>query len=124
MVTKVSDGIIETNVIGADTTKNLTVGHTTDVEILGSNTITPDMATESLKKRAVNGNVTINFPTNGNSVCHIRLEADSGGAYTVTLGANVNPVGTIPDLSASTDYLAVISRFDATTADIQIQEIG
>ena len=105
----------------ADTTDNLSVGITTDVEVLASDTITPDLALESLKTRSVVGNVTINVPSNGNGKCAIRLDID-GTNRTVTLGTNVLAVGTIPTLTASATFLAVVTRFSATSATVQIKE--
>mgnify|MGYP003635065050 CR=1 FL=1 len=104
----------------ADTTDNLSVGITTDVEVLASDTITPDLALESLKTRSVVGNVTINVPSNGNGKCAIRLDID-GTDRTVTLGANVLAVGTIPTLTASATFIAVVTRFSATSATVQIK---
>ena len=105
----------------ADTTDNLSVGITTDVEVLASDTITPDLALESLKTRSVVGNVTINVPSNGNGKCAIRLDID-GTERTVTLGTNVLAIGTIPVLTASATFIAIVTRFSATSATVQIKE--
>jgi len=110
--------------LDADTTDNLTVGFTTDVETLASNTITADFQTEGLKSRAVTGNVTLNVPTTGNGVAHIKLAADSSGPYTVTLGSGVTALGDIPDLAASTTYIATIIRFGTSDAYVEIVEAG
>lgn len=107
-----------------DITTNLSVGVTTDTETLGSDTITPNMALECIKTRAVAGNVTINFPTNGRGVCHIILTADGSGPYTVTLGTGVKAVGTIPDLAASTTYIATVVCHTGSLACVQVQEIA
>ena len=120
----VNDGTSWNAVLITDLSRNLSVGYTTDIETLASNTITPDMTLESIKSRAVDGNVTINFPTGGNGVTHILLKSDASGPYTVTLDSNVKAIGTIPDLSASTNYIATLVRETATSAMIQIQEIS
>jgi hypothetical protein len=109
----------------ADLTDNLSVGFTTDTETLASDTITPDMSLESIKTRAVAGNVTINFPTNGKGVCHIILTADGSGPYTVTLGTGVKTVGTpVTSLAASTTYIATIVVHTGSLAVIQILEVA
>ena len=107
-----------------DESRNFTMGYTTNVETLGSNTITPDITSESIKSRAVDGNVTINFPTGGTGIIYMVLTADGSGPYTVTLGANIARVGEIPDLLASTSYLVTLLREDATSAIIKFQKIG
>lgn len=114
----------DADILKADTTDNLVVGFTSDIETLGSNTITPDFQTENLKSRAVTGNVTINAPTTGNGACYIKLAADGSGPYTVTLGSGVTAIGTIPDLAASTTYIATVVRFGSSDAYCQIQEAG
>jgi hypothetical protein len=115
---------IDADILRADTTDNLSVGYTCDLETLGSDTITADFQTEGLKSRAVVGNVTLNVPTTGNGIAHIKLAADASGPYTVTLGSGVTAVGTIPDLAASTTYIATIMRFATSDAYVQIQEAG
>ena len=101
-------------------TMNLLAGVTTDVEVLSSDILTPDLALESLKTRSVVGNVTINVPVGGNGKCAIRLDID-GTDRTVTLGTNVLAVGTIPTLTASATFIAVVTRFSATSATVQIK---
>ena len=115
------NGLTTTDILVANATDNLSVGITTDVEVLASDTITPDLALESLKTRSVVGNVTINVPSNGNGKCAIRLDID-GTDRTVTLGTNVLAVGTIPTLTASATFIAVVTRFSATSATVQIKE--
>ena len=105
-------------------TKNLTVGITTDVEVLGSNTIASDMALEALKSRVVSGNITVSFPTNGNAICHTLLDVDGTGGYTITLAANVHSVGTVPTtLTASVDYIMTVIRYTATNAIVSFAEV-
>lgn len=102
---------------------NLTVGYTTDVEVLATDTIAPDMQTESLKTRTTAGNVTINFPLNGNGICHIIFTTD-GTDRAVTLGANVKFVtGTITTLTAGTVYLMTVIRDTATHAIVSISAV-
>lgn len=114
---------IDVDILKADTTDNFTVGYTTDIETLASNTITPNFQTENLKTRAVTGNVTINAPTTGNGVAHIKLAADASGPYTVTLGTGVSALGTdIPDLQASTTYILSIIRFGTSDAYVELVE--
>jgi len=112
-----------TGMVGTDETSNLTVGYTTNVEVLTSDVITPDMSLESIKSRAVAGNITINFPTGGNGVCHIVATIDST-TRTVTLGANVHFVGTISNLTGNSTQLITIIRDSATHAIVQIQEVS
>lgn len=114
----------DADILKADTTDNLTVGMTTDTETLASDTITADFQAENLKTRAVAGNVTLNAPTTGNGVAHIKLAADGSGPYTVTLGSGVTALGTLPDLAASTTYIATIIRFGTSDAYVQISEAG
>lgn len=100
-----------------DTTAQLTVGYTTDIETLSSNTITPSLALEGLKKRAVDGNVTINDVVGASEygACQIWLDVGTGGPYTITLGAGVYSLGSLPTLEASTDYLVTFVAFGAVT---------
>ncbi len=109
----------------AGSSGNLTVGFTTDIETLASNTITPDLTAEWLKVRAVTGNVTINEPADGSyGGCVILLSADASGPYTVTLGAGVSAVGTIPDLAASTEYQCLVIKHSDTLTTVEITGIG
>jgi len=111
------------NVLKVDKSSTLTTGFTTDVEVLASDNITPDMSLETIKSRAVTGNITINFPTGGNGVCHIIASID-GTNRTITLGANVKSVGTISDLTANTKQLISIIRDSASHAIVQVQEVS
>jgi len=115
--------VVTSGFLSPSTTSNVSVGYTTDVEVLASDTIAPDMSLESIKTRTVAGNITINFPTGGNGVCHIVATID-GTNRTVTLGANVKSVGTIADLTASTTQLITVIRDSATHAIVQIQEVS
>ena len=109
--------------VSPSSTVNLTTGYTTDVEVLSSDTIAPDMTLESIKTRAVAGNITLNFPTGGNGVVHIIATID-GTDRTITLGANVKFVtGTTTTLSASSVYLITIIRDTATHAIVSISAI-
>jgi len=112
---------IDTAILRGDTTSNVTVGFTTDIEVLASDTITPNMALETLKTRSVTGNVTINVPTGGNGVCEILLTID-GTDRTITAGTNVKAIGVVPLLAASAVYSLVVTRYSATNATMQIQE--
>jgi hypothetical protein len=105
-------------------TDNLTVGFTTDVEVLASDTIAPDMALEAIKTRAVVGTVQINLPTNGQGVCYIVLTVDATGGYAVNLGTGVKAIGTLPTLAASTTYMAVVVRHTAALATVQIEAVA
>lgn len=111
---------LDSEKVGNAVTTNLSVGYTTDVEVLGSDIITPDMTTASIKTRTTVGNVTINFPTGGNGICHILFTID-GTDRTVTLGTNLKSVGGLPTLTASTKWVATIIRDSATHAVIQFQ---
>lgn len=117
------DGVDSSLFIQQSVSSNLTTGYTTDVEVLSSDTIAPDMTLESIKTRAVVGNITINFPTGGNGICHIIATIDATNR-TITLGANVKSVGTIPDLTAGLVYLITVIRDSATHAIIQVQEVS
>jgi hypothetical protein len=110
----------------ADTSDNLVVGYTTDVEALGSVTsITPDLTAEWLKSATITGNLTINEPTDGSTGgCIMLLTADGSGPYTVTLGAGVSAVGTTPDLAASTSYECRVVKHSDTLTTAEIVEIG
>jgi len=113
----------DVDTLKADLTDNLIVGYTTDVEVLGSDTIAPDMATECIKTRVMAGNLTVNFPVGGNGVCHIMLDAGVADR-TITLGANVKSVGVIPTLTATKVYLMTVIRDTATHAVVQVQEVS
>ncbi len=119
----IADGDV-TNTLKSDTSLNLSVGYTTDVEILGGNQITPNLTTEWLKSRTVTGNVTINEVVDGNEGgCVILLTADGSGPYTVTLGTGVSAVGIIPDLAASTSYECRVIKHSASLTTVAITEI-
>jgi len=121
-LTRVPDDMA-TGIVSTSQTSHLVTGYTTDVEVLSSDTIAPDLSLEAIKTRTVAGNITINFPTGGNGICHIIATID-GTTRTVTLGANVKSVGTIADLTASTTQLITIIRNSATHAIVQIQEVS
>ena len=108
----------------ANASDNLSVGYTTDIETLVSDTITPDLTTEWLKYREVVGTVTINEPTDGAyGGCVILLNVTGAGPYTVTLGAGCYPVGTIPDLLTTIKYECRIVKHTALITSVEIVEV-
>ena len=119
-----------TDALQKDTTNNVSVGYTTTVETVsysgaGTDEVAVDMQTQSIKTINVTKNTKINFPTNGFGVAHLILKADASGPYSITLNsANLKAVGPIPDLDASTNYLATIICETASYAMIQIQGIS
>ena len=113
----------DADILKADTSDNLTVGFTTDVETLTSDTITPDLTNEWLKVRSVVGNVTINAPVTGYGGCLIRLIIDASGPYTITLGSGVYPIGTLPDLESTKTYECKVVKHTGSTTTVEIVEI-
>tara|TARA_R110000822_G_C15338773_1_gene495891 strand:- start:16650 stop:17420 length:771 start_codon:yes stop_codon:yes gene_type:complete len=108
----------------ASTSDNLSVGYTTDIETLVSDTITPDLTTEWLKYREVVGTVTINEPADGAyGGCVILLNVTGAGPYTVTLGAGCYPVGTIPDLLTTIKYECRVVKHTALITSVEIVEV-
>jgi len=112
------------DILKANASDNLSVGFTTDIETLVSNTITPDLTTEWLKYRAVTGTVTINEPADGAyGGCVILLNITGAGTYTVTLGAGCYPVGTIPDLLTTIKYECRVVKHTALITSVEIVEV-
>ncbi len=116
--------IFDSNALFADQTANLSVGYTTDVEVLASSpSITPDMQAEWIKEMAVNSNLTIHNPIDGEQGgCVIKLLTNSGGPYTISLDTFVYPVPAsgLEDLEPSAGYKMTIIKYDefATTVEL------
>ena len=114
----------DTDILRADSSDNLEVGFTTDVETLSSAaSIAPDLTGPYMKLMVVNQNITINEPADGvYGDCVIALNIDSGGPYTVTLGAGVAAVGVIPDLVASSWYECIVRKWSDALTTVAIQQ--
>ena len=82
------------DILKADTTDNLTVGFTSDVDVVTFNAnITPDITAEVSKTLTATGNWTLNAPANAAAGGFVMRVTNSGGARTLTLGANVHNIG-------------------------------
>lgn len=123
---KTADTIpIPTDILFANVTDQLSVGFTTTVETLASDTITPDFTAQSLKTRTTAGNITISNPTTGQGVIHIVFTIDAGGPRTVTYGTEVKPVvGAITSLTSSTVYIMTLVRDTSTHTIVSILEVA
>lgn len=101
---------------------------TSALEVLSSNTITPDADTGLFKYRAVDGNVTLNLPTNIDTTeaaaIHIALEVDSGGPYSLTVDAGYTVlVAAAPaNLTASTEYVLKVVQYGNNITTLEISE--
>lgn len=113
---------VDADILRADTSDNLVVGYTTDVESLGSVTsITPNLTTEWLKSATITGNLTINEPADGSTGgCIILLTVDASGPYIVTLGTSVSAIGAIPDLAANANYECRLIKHSDTLTTVEI----
>ncbi|RLC36307.1 hypothetical protein DRH27_05410 [Candidatus Falkowbacteria bacterium] len=103
-------------------TENLTVGYTTDVEVLAYTTpLEPNLQTEQLKTLSIEGVMVLDAPSGGNGYCEIEATNDATGGYsldvsaytligTATYNAAANAVNlfriTVVD---STNYLEIIN---------------
>jgi len=104
-----------------DTTRNVTVGYTTDVEAdTFTNPLVPDFQLEYFKTMTVTGDFTLNVPTGGNSHGEYYLTVDSGGPYTLTAGTNVTLMDSNVTLLASENYILNIHRYSATNVLAQL----
>jgi len=113
---------LDVNILKANVTDELVVGFTTTEEVLASDTIAPDMQTECLKTRTTAGNITINDPVNGFSVCHIVFSIDASDR-TVTLGGSVKAIGTLPtSLPANSKWVATVIA-SASAFGVQFNEV-
>lgn len=121
-----------TNMLKSDTTSNLTVGFTTDRDILGNSsgfptphTLVADLTKPEIKDTTISGNLTINEPSGNAGGCVIYMAIDSNGPYNVTLGPGMIPIGNIPkDLAASKVYQCKIIKYVGTVNHIEIVEAG
>ena len=113
------------DVLVANVSDELSVGFTTTIEALGSDTITPDFTSQSLKTRTTAGNITINNPSTGQGVVHIVFTIDASGPRTVTYGSEVKPiVGAPTSLTASKVYLMTLVRDTSTHTIASILEVA
>lgn len=110
-----------------DTSGNLTVGHTTDLEavstITAASTYTPDITLEALKRASVTGSFTLARPTEADAgVCKVEMTIDVTGGYTMTLSNYSTADGTF-DGTANAVNLVTITHWDTSTnADIVIRQ--
>lgn len=101
---------------------------TSTLEVLSSNTITPDADTGLFKYRAVDGAVTLNLPTNIDTTeaaaIKIALEVDAGGPYTLTVDAGYTVlVAAAPaNLTASTEYVFNVVQYGNNITTLEISE--
>ena len=114
----------DADILKADTTDQLTVGYTTTVEALTSDTIVPDFTKQSLKTRTTAGNITISNPTTGQGVMHIVFTID-GTDRTLTYGTEVKQVvGAPTTLTTSKVYLMTLVRDTSTHTIVSILEVA
>lgn len=91
-----------------------------------SNTIAPSIDDGVWQYRAVDGNVTINLPTdigtNDAANIYLLLNVDSGGPYTLTVNGSYTVVGASApaNVAASTQYLCEITQWGANSTTIRI----
>lgn len=109
----------DADILKADTTDELTVGFTTTVEVLGSDTITPSFATQAIKTRTCAGNVTINAASS-KGTCFIEFDP-SGSDRSVTAGANVTILDGFTTMTAGTKYLAFVISTDGTNTTVMFK---
>ena len=111
----------DADTLKADTSDNLSVGYTTDKEVLASDTITPNLLLEQLKTRAVVGTVTLNVPSGGDGTCYVILNIDATDR-SLNMGTNVKKSATTPTtLLASQSYMATVVRESATSAHVHVE---
>ena len=112
----------DADTLKADTSDNLTVGYTTDIDTItytsGDVTITPNLTLEWLKKlgATLSGNLTINEPTDGAfGGCMILVTVD-GTDRSLNAGTGVDIIGTVATLDASATYeIKVVKHSDTLT---------
>jgi len=116
--------VFDADILKSDVTDDLTVGYTTNVEVLGSvTTITPDMQTEWLKSATITGNLTVNESADGEEGgCVINLTIDSSGPYTITVGTGVLPIPStgLVDLEASASYEMKVVKHANTQMTVEV----
>lgn len=99
-------------------TTNVTVGYTTTAQSLGNSgtgTLTPTIATGSIKTLTINGNFTLAAPTDTESgYITIRATNDAIGGYSVTLSAYTLISGTY-NSTANQVNLFLITKIGSTS---------
>jgi len=113
-----------TQYLHKDTTRNVSVGYTCDVEAdtitSGTpDTLTPDLTLEHLKTVSVTDDFTLEEPSDTGG-CEYYLDVSSGGPFTITEGTGVTLIGGISNLAASTTYILNVRRFGALKTVAQL----
>ena len=103
-------------------TGELSVGFTTTVEDLGSDTVTPNFANQYLKARTCVGNVDIEAASTIGA-CDI-LFTPGASDRTVTAGSNVTILDGFDTMTSGTNYIASVRSFDGTTTIVEFKAVA
>jgi hypothetical protein len=106
---------IDPNTVISDTTANITVGYTTDVEPDDfTDPLIPDLTLEHLKTVTVTSDFELGVPSGGNGNCEYYITV-TGGSWTMTNAVGVTFLDTNVTLTDGINYLLNIRKFDAAT---------
>ena len=114
--------------LNKDTTSNVTVGYTCDIEAvsISSGTLTPIVTLEHLKTLSVGGSFTLGVPgpAGKNGFCEFRVSVTGAGPWTITKGTNVELVGTDVTLTSGSRYVLNIRKYSDTDCVAQLNVTG
>lgn len=97
-------------ILKSDTTANLAVGYTSDVEDLGNSgtsTLAPSLTTPSIKTLTITGSFTLNPPASGSGRCTILATNDGTGGYTITTSGFSKVLGTYESTASSKNLFEI-----------------
>jgi hypothetical protein len=115
----------DADVLFADTSDNLTVGFTTDLEAIGNSgtgTQTLSLTLEALKTITINGSFTLAPPASGNGIVVVLATNDGTGGYTMTTSGFDHVIGTYNN-AANIKHLLTAYEFSGTSI-LRIEELA
>jgi hypothetical protein len=110
--------------LNKDTTSNVSVGYTTDVDTLTfADPLVPVITLEHFKTTTVTSNFDLGIPTGGNGHCEIYISATGTGPYTLTPVTNVVMMDAFDTITVGENYILNIHVYSATNVVAQLQQI-
>lgn len=113
---------VDADILRADTTDELSVGYTTTIEVLGSDSFVPDFATQSIKSRTAGGTITFDGTGIKKGTCFVLLDPNgSDRSIAATGGAVIT--NSVVSITSGSIWLAFCIG-DGTNLYVDIVELA